>query len=352
MIGAIIVFGVVAGTDPGFALSASERMLLVVAGTGGVAAFVGVLAVATARSGFRLRPRIVRRDAALGRLLSLSGWGVAAQAGVGILLGGAIVIGGSVAGGVVAYQVAFVFFLAPYAILAQPVNTAVLPELSEDARRGAMGRFGTAMRWALDATVVIVLPVSIAMMVFARPLMDAVSFGEATGRGAQLTGAALAALAAGLLPYSVAFLFTRGYYALDDSRTPAFVALAAAIGGVIVMAAGAALTHGAARVAALGVGHGAAQVVTAVVLGAGLARRLGVRLRPPHLVPSVVLSVVVGLGAWGAVHVLSPGSRVAALATLAAVGATAAVVYVLGLRLLAGPIRPMLRFAGAGADAA
>jgi putative peptidoglycan lipid II flippase len=33
-----------------------------------------------------------------------------------------------VKGGTVAYQVAFVFFLAPYAILAQPVHTAILSD--------------------------------------------------------------------------------------------------------------------------------------------------------------------------------------------------------------------------------
>ena len=121
MVAALIVFRVVAGPEPTLDLSTGERMLLVIAGTGGVIAFVAILVGAARRSGFSLRPRWMPRDPAIARLLRLSAWGVLLHANAGILLGAAIVVGSSVAGGVVAYQVAFVFFLAPYAVLAQPI---------------------------------------------------------------------------------------------------------------------------------------------------------------------------------------------------------------------------------------
>ena len=44
-------------------------------------------------------------------------------------------MGNQVAGGVVAYQFCFVAFLAPYAILAQPIHTTILPELTHRRRR-------------------------------------------------------------------------------------------------------------------------------------------------------------------------------------------------------------------------
>ena len=49
-------------------------------------------------------------------------------------------MGNQVAGGVVAYQFCFVAFLAPYAILAQPIHTTILPELTVDAGAGDMAR--------------------------------------------------------------------------------------------------------------------------------------------------------------------------------------------------------------------
>ena len=51
----------------------------------------------------------------------------------------ALIVGGGVAGGVVAYQLAMVVFLAPYGIVAQPIHTAVLPRLAAEAPRATTG---------------------------------------------------------------------------------------------------------------------------------------------------------------------------------------------------------------------
>ena len=118
-----------------------------IAGTGGVIAFVGDPGRRRApqrlldcgRAGTRATPR----SAGCSRL---SAWGVLLHANAGILLGAALVVGSSVAGGVVAYQVAFVFFLAPYAVLAQPILTAFLPDLVGDAERGDMRSFAATVR--------------------------------------------------------------------------------------------------------------------------------------------------------------------------------------------------------------
>ena len=84
-------------------------------------------------------------------VLRHSGWGVVLHTGAGLLLGAAIVAGAGVEGGVVAYQVGWVIFLAPYAVLAQPIHTAILPELVDrgpGARAGAGGRPRCAGRWS------------------------------------------------------------------------------------------------------------------------------------------------------------------------------------------------------------
>ena len=108
------------------ACSRSSAILVVAARRAGL--------LAAARAGTAAIPRS-------SRFSRLAVWGVLLHSGAAMLLGAAIVVGNGVAGGVVAYQVAFVFFLAPYAVLAQPIHTAILPEMSNDAAAGDLDAF-------------------------------------------------------------------------------------------------------------------------------------------------------------------------------------------------------------------
>src|SRR5262245_5002537 len=247
MVVCLIAFRVVAGPNPGLDLSLGERLLLVAAGTGGVVAFVGILLGACERSGFRLRPRDPRGDPRVGEVLRHSGWGVVLHTGAGLLLGAAIVAGAAVEGRVVAYQLGWVIFLGPYAVLAQPIHTAILPELVTEAREHGLDRVARSLRWALERMALLVVPVSAAMVALAVPAMRLVPFGEGD-HGSELLAAAVAGLAVGLLPYGAFLLLARGYYALGDSRTPGLVSLGSAAAGVAVMAAAALTLDGAARI--------------------------------------------------------------------------------------------------------
>ena len=304
MVACLIAFRAVAGSEPGLDLSPGERWLLVAAGTGGVVAFVGALLIACGASGFRLRPRLPRGDQRVLAVLRHSGWGVVLHTGGGLLLGGAIVLGSAVEGGVVAYQVAWVFFLAPYAILAQPIHTAILPELVSEAREVDLARFRTSIRWSLERMALFVLPVSAAMVALALPAMRIVSFGEVSVEGPGLLAAALATLGVGLLPYGAFLLLARAYYALGDSRTPGVVSLLVASAGVGVMVVGSLTTHGAARIAVLGAGHSSAYLLGALVLVRGLARRTGGALWPGGLGRMMALALLAGTAVWVAGRVL------------------------------------------------
>lgn len=299
MVAALAVFGVVAGSHPGLDLDATEKALLVVAGTGGVVAFVGILLGACRATGFRLRPRWPGRDARVARVARQAGWGVVLHTSAGAILGGAIVSGAGVPGGVVAYQTAWVFFLAPYGILAQPIHTAILPELVTEQRSGDLDRYRTSVRWALERMALTVLPVAIALTALAAPAMRLVaSFVADSGDGARLLAVALGTLAVGLFPYSAFLLLARAYYALGDSRTPGLISLAVAGSGLAIMAVGAPLTDGAARIAVLGLAHSVAHLLGMVLLLRGLARRAGGSLFPPAVGAMIGASVVVGVAVW------------------------------------------------------
>jgi putative peptidoglycan lipid II flippase len=289
---------------PGLDLSLGERWALGAAGTLGVAAFVGIPAVALWRTGFRLRLGVPRPAdvPGLGRAVRLSGWAGLQHAGTAILLAAALLVGMGVSGGVVAYQVAFACFLVPYAVLALPLITAVLPELAGEAGRGDLAAFGRSLRWTLDGMVGFVVPVSVAGVVLAPRVMELLAFGQTTEGGGRMIGVGLAALAAGLLPYGAFLLFVRAHYALGDGRVPALVALGSAGLGAVLMAAGGALAHGDAKLAVMGAAHSAAYLVGAVVLGARLTRRTGQLLVPARLAPALAAWVGVGAAAAAVLH--------------------------------------------------
>jgi putative peptidoglycan lipid II flippase len=315
-------------------LTLPEKLTLALGGTMGVVAFVGIPTIALWRSGFRLIPRLGKRDPEVGRVLRLSGWAVLQHTLIGLLLLASIVVGNSVEGGTLAFQTAMVFFLAPYSVLAQPVHTAILPDLAR--ARSEPEHFATSLRWALDSMAILVVPITAALLAMSHPLMKVAAFGHATrAGGVGLLAASLASLAIGLYPYSAFLLFARAYYALGNSRTPALVALGSAVIGVAVTATGA-LTSGTGTVALLGAGNTAAFLVGALVLGVGLARRTGQSLVPPALLRSVLVAAPIGLAAWLAFRAIDPAGRLGNLAVLVVVTAVGGSAYLLGVRALGG----------------
>ncbi len=326
-------FRALAGEHPGLDLTLDEKLLLALGGTLGVAAFVAIPTIALWRSGFRLIPRLGARDPEVGRVLRLSGWAVFQHSLIGALLLAAIIVGNSVEGGTLAYQTAWVFFLAPYAVLAQPVHTAILPDLARE--RDLHAQFAGSLRWALDSMAVLVIPVTAALLALSLPLMHVVAFGQAThGNGVELLAAALASLALGLFTYSAFLLFARAYYALGNSRVPALVALGAATVGVAVMAVGGSLTSGKTTVILLGLGHTAAYAVGSLVLAVGLARRTGQSLFPPALVKSVAVAAPVFLVVWLALQAIEPSGRFGNLVFLVVATGLGGVAYLAGMRAL------------------
>jgi len=206
------------------------------------------------------------------------------------------------------------------------VHTTILPELSHDASAGDHGRFASQLRWALDNMALLIVPVSALAVALALPAMHVIAVGQSKG-GAPLLAAALASLALGLYPYSAFLLFARALYALDDSRTPAVVALVTAIVGAIAMVAIGVSVHGTAVVAAIGIGHTLAYTLGALVLAGVIRRRLGHPIFPRALLPTTVVAGGFALVAWILYREIAPTKRVGSLVFVLVVGALAGAAY-------------------------
>jgi len=130
------------------------------------------------------------------------------------------------------------------------------------------------------------------------------------------------------LDYDGGHLYVRDH----PGRTPAIVAIGSAVVGVAVMVIGSHLTHGAALVAALGIGHTTSYVLGVIVLGIGARRRTGRSIVPRTLPIAVAISVAIAVVAWLAMRALDPSGRVATVACLAVVGSIGAGLYALAIR--------------------
>jgi putative peptidoglycan lipid II flippase len=267
-------------------------------------------------------------------MIGLGTWATLQHAAAGLLLGAAIVVGGGVEGAVVAFQIGWFFFLAPYGVIAQPIQTTVLPELVNQVRDDR-GPFAASLRWSLETTGALLWPATAVFVVLARPMAEVLAFGEArSGAGVALIAAAVASLGTGIFAYGAYLLLARAYYALGDSRTPGIVSVGAAVVGVVGMVVAASDAEGTRLVAVMGLAHTFAFALAALLLGALLARRERVRVWSPRLAVPVALAAAAGGAAWAVLRAWSPSGRVEELVALVALGGAIAAVCLVATRQL------------------
>ncbi|HTO00246.1 MAG TPA: lipid II flippase MurJ, partial [Microthrixaceae bacterium] len=243
--------------------------------------------------------------------------------------------GGGVEGGVVAYQVGWFFFLAPYGIIAQPIHTTILPELVADNLAGNTEAFKASIRWSLDSMCVLLLPLSALCAALSVPAMSVLAFGSAdVSNGIAMLSVSLATLGLGLLPYGVFFLLARVFYVYDNSRTPAMAGAAVAAVGVTIMALAAVFADGTNLVMMLGLAHSAAFLVGSMVLTVALRLKVGAWVLPSLLGRSLGCSAIAGLISWFCYEQWDPQSKLGQTVALLILTALTLGIYVGLIRLV------------------
>ena len=230
VIAVLVAFAVVAGGDPrpGPGGGGTAPLLLLGLGTtAGIVAMTVALWPAIRRAGVRLRFRFDLRHPSVRKVGRLSGWtlGYAAANQVALFVILALATGEG-AGAVSAYTYAFIFFQLPHGLLAVSIMTTFLPDLSAFAARRDLAGFRDRFGLGLRLLILVILPAAVGYVLLARPVVAALlergAFGDASG---DLTAEVLAAMALGLVGFSVYLFVLRGFYALKDTRTPFFLNL-------------------------------------------------------------------------------------------------------------------------------
>ncbi|PZS23237.1 MAG: murein biosynthesis integral membrane protein MurJ [Acidimicrobiales bacterium] len=199
-------------------------LLLGLGTTAGVAVQALALLPALRGIGAQLSWRWDPANQAVRTMLRLSGWTfgfvVANQVALFIVLALADGLGG---GSVTAYSYAYAFFQLPYGIVAVSIMSAVQPGLAERWSLSDANGFRRRLAAGLRATMSVMVPAAVGLLVLARSVVAVVvGHGAAGTAGVHATARTLAFFAIGLPGFSAYLFMMRAYQAMQDTRS-AFV---------------------------------------------------------------------------------------------------------------------------------
>lgn len=287
-IGTFLFFLAIAGTAAAADgdLTTDQIAILGIGTTLGVAAQALILIPVLLRSGYRWRPRFDWRGHGLGKAGHLAVWTLLLvfvnQAGYIVITRLATLanvnaaVDGSTPAGLTTYQKAHLIFMLPHSVITVSIVTALLPALSRVAHAGKLKQVGADVGGAMRLVAALIVPIGAILMVtspgIARLLFG---YGAATAQQATLTGTITSVFMLGLVPFTLFYVLFRGFYAVEDTRTPFLVSVLMNVVALAVAVPFFYAVSGPAQIAALAFGYVCGFWATFVASWILLSRRLG-----------------------------------------------------------------------------
>ena len=228
-----VLFIIVAGTSAAAdgALTTGQVLLLGIGTTAGVVVQAAILIPVLGRAGYRWRPRFDWKGQGLGKAAKLAGWTIglvlvnqityivitrlAAQANVDAAASGAT------AAGITTYQKAHLVFMLPHSVITISIVTALLPALSRLAHEGKLKEVGEDVAGAMRLVAALVVPIAAMLFVLGSDVSVLLfGYGAATTDQAAVMGDVVSIFMIGLVPFTLFYVLLRGFYAMEDTRTP------------------------------------------------------------------------------------------------------------------------------------
>ncbi|MCU1595853.1 MAG: integral rane protein MviN, partial [Frankiales bacterium] len=173
------------------------------------------------------------------------------------------------------YVYAFLLWQLPHAVVGVSVITALLPAMSRAAADDRIADLREQLDRGLRLSICILVPASAAYIVLGHPIAVLVFGHGRTGIAhAHDIGTLLAVFACGLVAFSTYQLQLRAFYALQDTRTPAFINLAVNATTVVVDVALYLVLPVNERVLGLAAGQASSFLVGVLVCTSVLAKRV------------------------------------------------------------------------------
>jgi putative peptidoglycan lipid II flippase len=283
------IFLVIAGTSAAAdgELSTDQVLLLGIGTTLGVIVQAVLLLPVLLRSGYVWTPRFDWRDSGLGKAAKLATWTVAlvlvnqitylfftrfaAQANVNASASD------MVAAGITTYQKAHLVFMLPHSVITISLVTALLPSLSRVAHAGLLLDVGRDVARAMRVVSVLIVPIAAVLAVNGAAISILLfGYGAATPEQAAFMGVTVTMFMVGLPAFTLFYVLLRGFYALEDTRTPFFVTVAfSAVMLLLAYPLFNLMSGGGTQVAALALAYSLAYWAGLAIAWMTLARRLG-----------------------------------------------------------------------------
>ncbi len=125
------------------------------------------------------------------------------------------------AAGLTTYQKAHLVFMLPHSVITVSIVTAMLPALSRIAHDGNLAQVGADVAATMRMVGALIVPVAAILIVNGASVAILLfGYGAATPEQAGLMGLIVSVFMLGLLPFTLFYVLLRGYYALEDTRTP------------------------------------------------------------------------------------------------------------------------------------
>lgn len=174
------------------------------------------------RDRWHYRPQLDLRDEGLHKLLKLM---LPSVVGLAIFQINSIVdnkLASHLAeGSISALQYAIRLFQLPLGLFVVSVGSVLLPKLAAHAAEKDTNLFVQTLRESAKFSLFILFPATAGLFALAQPIIQLLfEHGNFTPEDTQLTVYALINYLPGLIGYALAYLLTRAFYALQDTRTP------------------------------------------------------------------------------------------------------------------------------------
>ncbi|OJX64149.1 MAG: hypothetical protein BGO95_02360 [Micrococcales bacterium 73-13] len=238
LIGFRTAFGEVAAR-PASAWTPEMITLLAGGATLGVVIQTLALVIAFRQAGLRVRPDFHWRDAGLGRFGRLAAWTFGAtlvSQAAGVFESNVLSLATGSAS-IAAMTLSQAIYILPYSIVTISIAVPYFTRMSGHAQAGNRVALGADLTNAVTAVLLFQVFFAVAMAITA-PWIATLFTSEPGGRAA--VAAVLACTLIGLVPASVSGVLLRGWYALDDTRTPFFLQttqVALYVGALVLIAA-------------------------------------------------------------------------------------------------------------------
>ncbi|MBW9209921.1 murein biosynthesis integral membrane protein MurJ [Mumia sp. zg.B53] len=345
-----------------------QELLLGVGSTVGIAAQALVLLPYLRAAGFHYRPRFDFRGVGLGHTLKLGAWTlgfilvnqvmfvVITRIGTsaGLL---AITDGNPDPAGTTVYASAFLITQVPHGVITVSLVTATMPLISRLAAEGDLRQMRNEVQNNIRSVLALLAPIAVAVFALSGPLGTVVgSWGSMEGN-TETISTTIAAFAPAIIFFSLHYMSLRGFYALEDTRTPFFIQIVLATVNIGLAVTLASQVEPSAIAPTLAVAYGGAYLVGSLLSITVLSTRIGPVLDVPSLVYLlrlvaacvVTMAVMLMLSAFLLEPLgLDSVGKIDALLALVGVGGIGAGVYLalawlLRIREVTAVVRTVLR---------